>query len=290
MSYNNEQTIPPSIPEEKPVNEQAIPSSPARIGIPGNEQTIPTSPTANGMTTSSATNGHGHFRSSSSLSDFSLLELEHGEDHMTIQVVTDDVVDNQVIPISSLVVVTETENLEDGHGEPFMTDFSDIEFEVDDSSFKVRNWKGERFYSDYIFAGLKYLKQTAKVVMLYESPSSSKDPAAFHNTAKYKFHDWPPPTSTKSKRILGPCKYACMNGESFPVFLRDGKPPEGLVDHWKAAVPGYKPASYVDKITEEDTAYAYLPVEQILNHVNDPQTHYHLAGKDAIHLMTQKVL
>ena len=61
------------------------------------------------------------------------------------------------------------------------------------------------------------------------------------------------------------------------------------MDHWKAAVPNFKPPSYVPKITDENTVYAYLPVEQIRNHVNDPDAHYHLAGKDAIHMMTQKV-
>ena len=34
--------------------------------------------------------------------------------------------------------------------------------------------------------------------------------------------------------------------------------------------------------------YAYLPVEQLKHHGNDPDTHFHLAGKDAIHPMTQK--
>ena len=261
----------PEITEGKAVTEPTEPNN--------NEPAIPSSP---------ATNGHAHHRSTSSLSDFSLLELEREEDHMTIQVV-DDVEDNHVLPTMSLVVVTETEKLEEGHGDGILADISDFDFEIDDSTFKVFNWKGERFYSDYIAAGLKYKKETAKVVMLFESPSSSTDQSTFHNKAKYKFHDWPPPTSTKSKAILGPCRYAMMNGPSFPVFLREGKPPEGLVEHWMEAVPGYKPATYVDKITEEDTAYAYLPVEQILKHVNDPQTHYHLAGKDAIHMMTQKV-
>jgi hypothetical protein len=61
------------------------------------------------------------------------------------------------------------------------------------------------------------------------------------------------------------------------------------VEHWQSAVPGFVPPSYVDKITDAETVYAYLPVEQIRHHVNDPDIHYHLAGKDAIHLMTQKV-
>jgi ATP-grasp domain len=106
--------------------------------------------------------------------------------------------------------------------------------------------------------------------------------------AKFKFHDWPAPKSTKVKAMLGPCRYALMNGASFPVFLRDGIPPEGLLHHWAKTVPGIVEPSFASKVTEEDTVYAYLPVEQIKNHVNDPMVHYHLAGKDSIVLMTQK--
>jgi hypothetical protein len=60
------------------------------------------------------------------------------------------------------------------------------------------------------------------------------------------------------------------------------------MEHWAAAVPGIPLPHFCSKVTEEDTVYAYLPVEQIKIHVNDPDIHYHLAGKDAIHLMTQK--
>jgi hypothetical protein len=144
-------------------------------------------------------------------------------------------------------------------------------------------------YSDYIAQGLKEKKmENINLVMLFESPSSSTTESSFHNKAKFKFHDWPPPKSTKSKSVLGPCRYASMNGQSFPVFLKDGKPPAGLEEHWAEVIPDFKPPSYVDKITDNETVYAYLPVEQIRNHMNDPEVHYHLAGKDAIHMMTQK--
>ena len=46
--------------------------------------------------------------------------------------------------------------------------------------------------------------------------------------------------------------------------------------------------NFVKVIHPDDLVYAYLPVEQIKNHVNDPDTHYHLVGKDSIVLMTQK--
>lgn len=127
------------------------------------------------------------------------------------------------------------------------------------------------------------------VVMLFESPSSCTADFAFYNGTKFRFHDWPPPSKTGGKSVLGPCRYALMNGDAYPVFLKDGTPPAGLLDHWRAAVPGFVPPRYVDKITDAETVYAYLPVEQIRSHVNDPDVHYHLAGKDAIHLMTQKV-
>ena len=126
------------------------------------------------------------------------------------------------------------------------------------------------------------------IVMLFDSPTSSTADFAFHNANKFRFHDWPPPSKTGGKSVLGPCRYALMSGNTYPVFLKDGAPPAGLMEHWTDAVPGFVPPTFCDKITDEDTVYAYLPVEQIRHHVNDPDVHYHLAGKDAIHLMTQK--
>jgi hypothetical protein len=127
------------------------------------------------------------------------------------------------------------------------------------------------------------------IVMLFDSPTSSTAEFAFHNASKFRFHDWPPPSKTGGKSVLGPCRYALMSGDTFPVFLKDGALPCGLLEHWTEAVPGFTVPTFVDKITDEHTVYAYLPVEQIRHHVNDPDVHYHLAGKDAIHLMTQKV-
>jgi ATP-grasp domain len=79
-----------------------------------------------------------------------------------------------------------------------------------------------------------------------------------------------------------------MTGPTFPVFLTGGAPPAGLVEHWKDVLPTIGSPHFVDKVQESDIVYAYLPVEQIKNHVNDPETHYHLVGKNSIHLMTQK--
>ena len=46
--------------------------------------------------------------------------------------------------------------------------------------------------------------------------------------------------------------------------------------------------TFVSKIPSRSKVYAYLPVEHIANHVIDPYVHYHLAGKDVLHLMTNK--
>mmetsp|Transcript_4162 Transcript_4162/g.5455 ORF Transcript_4162/g.5455 Transcript_4162/m.5455 type:complete len:502 (-) Transcript_4162:87-1592(-) len=226
-----------------------------------------------------------HLRSPSvsALDEFTVYEI--GDD-VTKEV---DPVEEKVLPMSTLVVVAETSQVKE-HLDQNIDEFDFHE----DGTFKVSNWSGKRFYSDYIKAGIEYKKKTnpdydPKVVMLFESPSSSTNQSSFHNAGKFRFHDWPPPKQTKSKGILGPNRYASMNGPSYPVFLKDGGPPEGLMNHWKEAIPGFVEPSFVPKIdTEEDTAYAYLPVEQLKHHINDPDTHYHLAGKDAIHLMTQK--
>lgn len=206
-------------------------------------------------------------------------------------------------------------------------DITEFDFDnLDGYKFQVKDWDGKKHYSDYIAQGLKSKRKEAdkkkaeieatgnnmdittnstttmcsktltnaaniysdNIVMLFDSPTSSTSDFAFHNANKFRFHDWPPPSKTGGKSVLGPCRYALMSGNTYPVFLKDGAPPAGLMEHWTEAVPGFVPPTFVDKITDEDTVYAYLPVEQIRHHVNDPDVHYHLAGKDAIHLMTQK--
>ena len=224
-------------------------------------------------------------RTSSSLSDFTLYEIHQDE------IIEQDPEKDNVIHSGGLVVVAEADKLKDQLNESI----EEFDFE-DDGTFKCTNWAGRRFYSDYIKAGIDYKRQKdpdylpqRDVVMLFESPSSSATDSSFHNASKYRFHDWPPPKSSRSKGILGPCRYASMTGTSFPIFLRDGAPPDGLMDHWAHSLPHFQPPTFVNKIdTDLNTVYAYLPVEQLKHHVNDPDTHFHLAGKDAIHLMTQK--
>jgi ATP-grasp domain len=224
---------------------------------------------------------------------------------------------------SSFTVSGTTQLLQD-----MVHDITEFDFDnLDGYKFQVKDWDGKKHYSDYIAQGLRYKRKDAdkkkaeleaasenvdvttnsattalsktmsnasniysdNIVMLFDSPTSSTSEFAFHNASKFRFHDWPPPSKTGGKSVLGPCRYALMSGNTYPVFLKDGAPPPGLLEHWSEAVPGFVAPTFVDKITDEHTVYAYLPVEQIRHHVNDPDVHYHLAGKDAIHLMTQKV-
>jgi ATP-grasp domain len=168
----------------------------------------------------------------------------------------------------------------------------DLDFAVAASSslsaFRVKPWDLKSGYSDYIRDGLRYLNRNdAEVVMLFESPSSASSDSTFFNCQVYKFHDYPP-CSSLTKAVLGPCRYALMNGASYPAFLANGSPPEGLVEHWEATVPGFVRPSFVSEIKDTAQAYAYLPCESIKTHVNDPYVHYHMAGKDALHLMTKR--
>ena len=222
---------------------------------------------------------------SEALEEMNLYEVLEGE----VKVL--DPAEEKTLPISSLAVFAEPEVVKEQLEQPI----DEFDFH-EDGTFKVSNWAGKRFYSDYIKAGIEYKQKKDPeykpnpVVMLFESPGSSTTESSFHNASKFRFHDWPPPKQTKSKGIMGPCRYSCMNGGAFPVFLKFGGTPDGLMEHWKEAIPDFSEPSFVPKIdTDENTVYAYLPVEQLKHHVNDPDTHYHLAGKDAIHLMTQKV-
>jgi len=157
-----------------------------------------------------------------------------------------------------------------------------------DFSQKVKWWDRKKKYSDLIQEGLAAKNAgSPNVVMLFESPSSSTPDSSFYNSGVYRFHDWPPVKYTRGKEILGPCRYSLMNGSNYPVYLRNAAP-TGLVEHWADAVPGFTAPTFKHEIAHEDTVYAYLPCEEIKEHVNDPSIHFHLVGKDSIHLMTQK--
>lgn len=235
----------------------------------------------------------------SELADFTFLELQLPPDHeQGTATINEFIVDETKpkLPESHLVLITDSDAFHGSHRRTGSQEVlnsltnDDLELHEVHGKLKVLDWKGKTFYSDYIAQGLKYLNEHQRVVMLFETPRSSPSDHSFHNKSSFKFHDWPPTQKSRSKArsVLGPCRYAMMSGSAFPTFLRD-PPPEGLVDHWKEALPYFKECTFVSKInTERDTVYAYIPVEDIPKHVNDPHVHYHLAGKDAIHLMTQK--
>jgi len=149
-----------------------------------------------------------HHRYESSLDDFTLLEMEHPEGRHHDAVLKEFDLDpskSAALPESTLVVVTETEKLNESTS--LIGSLSDFDFTF--TKLRVKNWDGTKMYADYIKQGLEYNnKDFSRVIMLFESPSSSTSESSFHNKAKFRFHDWPPPKSTKSKGILGPCRYS----------------------------------------------------------------------------------
>jgi len=229
-----------------------------------------------------------HHRVHSSLDDFTLMELDftpvknrERSESISLQIVEDN---EAPLPKDSLVIITETEKLEEhkeGSSHRLVASLSDYDFLA--SKIHVEQWDGHKGYSDYIQEGLDWLKKekpdapavkggNGQTIMLYESPSSSSTETSFHNRTKYRFHDWPPPKSSKGKAVLGPCRYSLMSGNALPVFLAAGELPAGLAEHWQKTVPNVHIPNFVTKVTEEDTVYAYLPVEAIKRHVNDPGT------------------
>ena len=245
-------------------------------------------------------------------------EIQH-----SINVVEVQPTEQTILPASTLVIVAETEKLQGGtntsitndpHHDGVSTDamqddtnntsflssqppaafvstIHQMDFLNFPSKFKWVQWDRVTLYGDMVKEGLVYTKQydpKAKYIMLYETPHSDSPEASFHNKEKFKFHDWPPEKCMKNKNVLAPCRYSLMTGPTFPIFLTDGTPPEGLLEHWQTIFPQIPMPHFVNKVQESDIVYAYLPVEQIKNHVNDPETHYHLIGKNSIHLMTQR--
>jgi hypothetical protein len=166
--------------------------------------------------------------------------------------------------------------------------------DVHSPSFRVHDWDQTSGYSDYIKTALTELKRdTSNVVTLFESPSSSNPESAFYNSQVFKFHisNSAPTnlTATKSaKSMLGPCRYSLFNGTAFPTYNRYGEPPPLLLEHWQRTIPNFQKPQFVSEIDDDSQVYAYLPCESIKHHVNDPHVHYHIAGKDAIHLMTKQ--
>lgn len=92
-----------------------------------------------------------------------------------------DLAETTQIPQSTLVIVTETENLrEDAAHDTLLSSLAD--FDISFSKLKVKDWDGTKFYSDFIKEGLEYNnKDTNNMIMLFESPSSSTNDTSFHN-------------------------------------------------------------------------------------------------------------
>ena len=146
-----------------------------------------------------------HRKNLSSLSELSFVELDRNEENNHVELVVNDNPDEStVIPLSTLIIVSETEKLHGDHKRSESVVLHDVladeyDFTLEEGKFKVRDWDGTKGYSDYIAQGLKYKKvENPNVVMLYESPSSSSADFTFHNKTKFKFHDWPPPAKVTS--------------------------------------------------------------------------------------------
>ena len=151
----------------------------------------------------------------------------------------------------------------------------------------VHSWDQSKFLSNYIQDGLKSLKrEDSSICMVFENPcSSSPEPGSFYTGSAFKFHDYPP-SPPLYKAILTPCRYSMVNGSVYPSYLQNGSPPEGLMEHWIASIPGFKCPYFVKEIPTDGLVYNYLPMENVANSMNDPFVHYHLCGKDALPLST----
>lgn len=147
----------------------------------------------------------------------------------------------------------------------------------------VRWWDGTKFFSDYVQDGLNATNASdSNICMVFENPSTSPQEATFFNGNTFKFHEYPP-SPPLYKAVLTPCRYSMMNGSVYPTYLQGGVAPTGLMNHWKQTIPNFVEPVFVPEIPE-GKVYAYLPMESISNYVNDPHVHYHLCGKDALHL------
>jgi hypothetical protein len=129
-------------------------------------------------------------------------------------------------------------------------------------SLYVCRWDGVTYYGTMVQQGLEYLgKDASKVLMLYESPSSSSTETSFYNSQVFNYHDFPSfPAYYKS--VLAPCRYSVMNGSVYPSYLRDPAP-HGLIEHWQEALPNFEAPVFTPDITADTKVYAYLPVEHL---------------------------
>jgi hypothetical protein len=139
----------------------------------------------------------------SSLGDFSMLIVDHEDPAKVGQTEDAELKEIEIsteapLPQSSLIIVAETDKLnedpkqESAKGHHLVASLSDFDFTF--NKLKVKDWDpdGGKGYSDFIKEGLEYnkikLEDYEKIIMLFESPSSSTDAASFHNKGKSFSH------------------------------------------------------------------------------------------------------
>jgi hypothetical protein len=133
-----------------------------------------------------------------------------------------DLVESTKIPKSTLVIVTETDNLKENSNSTSTSGLFPLlaDLDVVISEIKVRDWDGEKYYSDYIKEGLQYKgMHDESVVMLFESPSSNPSGGnAFHNNSKF---------SDPPNQIVNNRSKFCLNDQRNSNFMigRHPNPP-----------------------------------------------------------------
>lgn len=186
------------------------------------------------------------------------------------------------VPVPAIIPLSDdTSSLVSAISEPTMS----VDLNLSTSKYGCRPWCGIKLYSDLIQEGISYLDKRngdANVIMLYECPSSASTETSFFNSQVFPIHDYPPGI-TVCKTVLGPLKFSMMNGAAYPSYLKE-EPPAGLLEHWQRTLHLPLP-TFCHEIPSTSKVYAYLPLEHIPKHVHDPHVHYHLSGKDTLHLM-----
>lgn len=113
----------------------------------------------------------GHHRTTSSLGDFTMLEIDRGDDNVT-HIKEQEVEEGTVIPQNGLLLFTDADHLkqEDTVEHKLVENWEEWDFDDDDGQFNVKDWDGKLCYSDLIAKGMKYVKRgQEKVIMLFVS-------------------------------------------------------------------------------------------------------------------------
>lgn len=161
------------------------------------------------------------------------------------------------------------------------------------ATLRVKLWDKKKLYSEFVQDGLRITNPSLitgsnsnnNIIMLYESPScTTQYETSFFNGQTFKYYDYPPSPGIY-KSILAPCRYSMMNGNIYSSYIQNGNVPNGLLEHWILYIPTFIIPTFTSIIDmKHSIIYAYLPIEHIPNHVNNPHVHYHVSGKDILHL------